>query len=94
MFLDGDWKIGAALDGRIVRDDDRLMALNHSNPRDDAGRGRFIVVHAVCRQSAEFEQRRVRIDHGFDALANEHLAAFFVALDCGLTAAFFDGLEL
>ena len=37
MLLHRDRKVGAALDGRVVGDDDRLVTLNHSDSGDQSG---------------------------------------------------------
>ena len=93
MLLDGDRKVGAALDGGVVGDDHRLMTLNHSDAGDESGAGRLIVVHAVGGEGAEFEEWRVGIDDRVDALADKHLAAFFMAFDGSFAAALFHGFE-
>jgi hypothetical protein len=94
VLFDRNRKVCTSLNSGIVRNDHRLVTLNHSYAGDKAGTWRLIVIHAVRGERAEFEERRTRIQHRLDALAYEHLAAFFVALDRSFAAAFLNKLEL
>ena len=94
MLLHRHRKVRATFNGRIIGHDHCLVAMDHPDAGDDTRRRRFIVVHAVRRQGAEFEKRSVRIQDRFDALSNEHLAALFVAPDNGFTAALLHSLQL
>jgi hypothetical protein len=94
VLFDRDREVSASLNSGIVRNDHRLVTLNHSYAGDKAGTWRLIVIHAVRGERAEFEERRIWIQHRFDALAYEHLAAFLVAFDRSFAAAFLNELEL
>src|SRR5215813_7914990 len=94
LLFHGDRKVSAALDGRIIGNDDRLMTMNHADTSNETGAWSLIVVHARGSESAEFKERCVRIQYGIDSLANEHLAAFLVTLYRGFTAPFLDDCEL
>src|SRR4030095_2365667 len=92
MLFDRDREVGSALDRCIVGNNDGLMAVNEPDACDQAGARRLIVVHAVGSESAELEERCVRIEYGVDAFTNEHLAAFLMTFDGRLTAALLDRL--
>src|SRR5881296_987232 len=94
MLFDGNWEIGAALDSRIIGDNHGPMPVNHPNTGNNSCRGCLIVIHTVGGKSAEFEERCFGIDDGFDAIADEHLSAIFVATDNGFAAAFLHQFKL
>ncbi len=50
VLLDRHRVVGAALDRRVVGDDHALALRHPADPGDDAGAGRFVVVHAVGGQ--------------------------------------------
>src|ERR1051326_1766774 len=79
MFFNRDWKVGAAFDSSVIGDDGGFGALDNANARNDSRGRRFIAVHTICRKRAELKKGRVRIDDRFNPLADEHLAALFVA---------------
>ena len=76
---------GAALDGRVVGDEQALDALDHADAGHHAGAD--LEVGAVCGQRAQLQERRVGVEQHLDALARGHLAAVVVALDVLLAAA-------
>jgi len=86
VLLDGHRVVGAALDRRIVRDDDARRALDPPNAGDDARARCIAVVHPGRRQGTQFEECRARVDEAVDALADRELAAFPVSLDRALVA--------
>ena len=70
---------GAALDRRVVGHDHAFHAVDRADPGDQAGAD--LEGAAVGRQRAQLQERRVRVDQQFDALAGGQLAAGVVALD-------------
>ena len=80
VLLDRHRVVGAALDGRVVGDDDALAAFDAADPGDDARRRRVAVVHAVGGQRAEFEERRAGVGQGVHPVARQQLAAADVAV--------------
>ena len=78
MFFHGHRKIRAALDRRVIGDNQDLDAIDATDTGDDAGGGRRAVIHAVCGQRRQFEKRRSWIEQGSDAFAWQQLAAGFV----------------
>ena len=86
MLFDSDRKVGPALDGRVVRDDQALALLHASDAGDQAGARRFVVVHSIRRERRELEKRRIRIEQRRDPLAHRHLPLLFVALHVFRTA--------
>ena len=52
--------VRAALDGRVVRDEDALAALDDPDPGDDAGRGRIAVVEVPGGERVQLEERASR----------------------------------
>ena len=92
MLLDRYGKVRAALNSRVVGNDNGLMTMNHPNARHQA----LIVPHCCTPfgEGTEFKERCVGIDHGIDAFANEHLCRALVASDGGLTAAVLHTREL
>jgi hypothetical protein len=80
MLLDADGVVGAALDRRIVRNDDHLAAGDAGDGGNQARSGRLVVVHVPGGQRRELEQRRARIDQTFDSLADRELPLLPVPL--------------
>src|SRR5690349_16590444 len=74
MLLYREWIVGAALDGRIIRDDQHIAAGDAADAGHHSGAGRIAVVHAPRGQRRELEERRARIDQPLDAFAHRHLA--------------------
>ena len=81
MLANGQRVVGAALDGRVVRDDHAVAALDRCDPGHDTGRRRRVAVDAVGGQRAQLEERRRGIGQPVDPLAGRQLAAFAVAGD-------------
>ena len=94
MLLYRDREVRAALDRRVVGDDDGAMSLDRSHAGDDSRAGSLVLVHAVRRKSAEFEERRPGIEQSGDAFAHEHLAARRVTLQRFVAAALLCRAEL
>ena len=86
--------IGAALDGRVIGDDDAFAPRDAPDPGDDARRMHVAAIEAVGRQRRQFQERGAGIDQQVDALARQHLAARGVALARGFAAAAGDLIEL
>ena len=94
MLLDGERVIRAALDRRVVADDDALAARHATDAGDDAGGGDRPVVHSVCRQLRELEEGRAGIEERADALARQQLAAGDVLRARRFASALLDALDL
>src|SRR5262245_35440522 len=94
VLLHCDWEICTALHRSVICNKDGLMTLNHADARNETGAWRLIVVHAVSRDRAEFEERCVRVQYPIDSFTDEHLAPFFVPLYRGFTATFLNCFEL
>ena len=87
VLLHRERVVGAALDRRVVRDDDALAALDDADPGDDPGRRRLAVVELPGGERVQLEERRARVDEPVDPLARGELPARAVALDRLLAAA-------
>ncbi len=87
MLLHGHRVVRAALDGRVVGDDDARRAFDLSDAGDDAGARRVVVVQAVGGERTELEECRPGIDQPVDAIADRQLAAFPMTLDGCVIAA-------
>ena len=87
MLLDGHREIGAALDRRVIGDDDAFAPGDAANAGDDPGRRHRAVIHLVGGKGGEFEKGGTRIEQHADALARQELAAPKMALPRGLVAA-------
>ena len=81
VLLHGQREVGAALHGRVVRDDHALLALDDADARDDAGGGCVAVVEVPGGERVQLEERGAGIDEPVDAIAGRELAAGAVALD-------------
>ena len=90
MLLDGHREIGAALDRRVIGDDDAFAPHDAADPGDDAGRRHRAVIHAMGGKCRKFEKRRPRIEQHPDALARQQFAAPEMALARRLVAALTD----
>ena len=78
--------VRAALDGRVVRDEDALAALDHPDAGDDARRGRVSVVQLPGGEGVQLEERAPGIDEPVDPLSRGQLAPRTVPLDRLLAA--------
>ena len=74
VLLDGERIVGAALDRRVVGDDEDLAPGDAPDARDQSGRRRLVVVTIPGGQRRELEERRVGIEQLLDALADRELA--------------------
>ena len=90
VLLHGQREVGATLDGRVVRDDHAVAALDHADPRDDPGARRLVVVELPRCERVQLEERRVGIEEPVDALARGELAARAMSLYGFLAAALSD----
>ena len=79
--------VRAALDRRVVGDDDALDALHATDAGHDPRPWRLVVVKAVRRQRVQLEERAARVEEPIDPLADRQLAALPVAGDGALVAA-------
>ena len=86
MLFHGDWEIGAALNRRIVRDDHALPALDGTYAGHNSRARGVAVVHLPRGKSAEFQERRCRINQGVDPFPREHFAPSAVLCDGILVA--------
>ena len=87
VLLDRHRVVGAALDGRVVRDDQELAAVDAADARDEAGGRRVVAVHAAGRERRDLEEGAARVEQGFDAVARQQLAARDVLRARGFLAA-------
>ena len=87
VLLDGQREVRASLHGRVVRDDDALLPLDHADAGHDPGGRRRAVVQLPGRECVELEERGARIEQPVDPLARSQLAARAVALGRLLAAA-------
>ena len=81
VLLHGHRVVRAALDGRVVGDDDAGRALDPADAGDDAGTGRVVVVQAGRGERAELEEGTGGIEQAIDPLADGQLAALTMPLD-------------
>ena len=86
VLLHRQREVRAALDRRVVGDDDALLALDDADAGDDSRRRSGAVVELPCRERVQLEQRRAGVEQPVDPLAGGQLAARAVPLD-GLLAA-------
>ena len=87
VLLDGHRVVGAALDRRVVGDDDAGRALDAADAGDDAGARRVVVVQAGRGERAQLEEGGAGVEEAVDALADGELAALAVARDGAVVAA-------
>ena len=87
VLLHGEREVRAALDRGVVRDEDAAAALDHPDPRHDAGRRRLAVVDLPRGKRVQFQECRAGVDEQVDALPGGELAARAMALGRALAAA-------
>ena len=87
VLLDGHGVVRAALDRRVVRDEDAVAAPHGADGRDDAAGRDGAAVHAVGGQGRQLEDVRARVADRGDALARQPLAARPVPRDALRAAA-------
>ena len=75
VLLDGHREIGAALDRRVVGDDDAFAPPDAPDPGDDPGRRHPAVIHPIGGERRKFEKRRPRIEQQPHPLARQQFAA-------------------
>ena len=75
VLLDGHREIGAALDRRIIGDDDAFAAHDPPDTGDNPGRRHLAVIHAEGGELRQFEKGRTRVEQGPHPLARQQLAA-------------------
>ena len=90
MLLDGERVIGAALDGGVVDDDDRLAAFDAADAGDHAGGGDLAAIHVPGGELADLQKGRARIEKLGQPLAGQQLAAGKMPLPRLLGAAALD----
>ena len=71
--------VGAALDRRVVGDDQHLAAGHPADAGDQAGAGRVAVVEPGGRERRDLEERRARVEQSVEPLADRQLALLAMA---------------
>ena len=84
MLLHRHRIIGAALDRRVVADDDAFAAFDAPDARDHPRAVDVAVVHAVGGKRRQLQERRAGIEQAFHPITRQQLAAFGVALPASL----------
>ena len=79
--------VGAALDRRVVGDDQHLAARHPADAGDQPGARRLAVVEAGGGERRDLEERRARVEQPVEPLADRELALFPMAGVRGGTAA-------
>ena len=87
VLLDGEWEIRAALDGRVVRDDHALPALDDADAGDDACRRGLALVEVPRSERVQFEERCAGIHQPVDPFPRGELPPRPVAFGRLLAAA-------
>ncbi len=87
VLLHREREVRAALDGRVVRDDHALAALDDADPGHDPGARRVAVVHLPGGERVQLEEGGAGVDEPVDPLAGGQLAARAVPLRRLLAAA-------
>ena len=87
VLLHREREVRAALDGRVVRDDHALAALDDADARDDARARRAVVVHLPGGERVQLEEGGAGVDEPVDPLPRRQLAARAVPLRRLLAAA-------
>ncbi len=87
MLLHRDGIIGAALDRRVIRDDQVFVSVDPADARHETGGRRVVAIHAARGQRGDLEERAARIEECLDAVAWQELAARDVLLARALAAA-------
>ena len=90
VLLHREREVGAALDGRVVREDHARLALDDADAGDDPGRGSLAVVDLPGGERAELEERGAGVDEPIDPLARCQLPARVMPLDRGRASALRD----
>ncbi len=78
--------VGAALDRRVVGNDDALATRHTTDTGDDAGARALVVVQAVGRQWGQLEERAALVEQRVDAISRQQLPSAHVALARALVA--------
>ena len=94
VLLDGHREIGAALDRRVIGDDDAFAAHDPPDAGDDPGRRHLAVIHAEGGELRQFEKRRPRVEQCAHPLARQQFAAREVPAPRRLPAALADRRDL
>ena len=71
VLLDGHREIGAALDRRVIGDDDAFAAHDPADAGDDPGGRHLAVIHAVRGERRKLEKRRARVEQRPHPLARQ-----------------------
>ena len=87
MLLHGERVIGAALDGRVVGDDDALAPADAADAGHEPRAGDVAAVHAVRGELRELEERAAGVEQHPDALPRRELSRGLVLVQRGLGAA-------
>ncbi len=72
--------VGATLDRGVVGNHQHLAAMDQADAHNDPGTGRLVVVHPVCRQRRDLQERAAIIQQLVDALTRQQLATAHMAL--------------
>ena len=80
VFLDGDRVVRAALDRRVVGHDHAFATRHPADACDQPGARTLVVVHAVCGQGRQLEERAARVEQTVDPVAREQLPPADVTL--------------
>src|ERR1700757_1441901 len=75
MLFNGDRIVSAAFDCGIVADDDAFLSRDAANPRDHAGSGRSVTVHAIGSQLGKLEKWGTGVEQPLNAFSWKQLAA-------------------
>ena len=87
VLLDRHRVVGAALDRRVVGDDDARRPLDRPDPGDDPGARGVAVVQPGRGERAQLEERRAGVEQPVDPLPDGQLAALAMAGDRPVVAA-------
>src|SRR5207244_12764997 len=93
VLLDGQRKVSAPLDRRVVGDDDDLASRDAADAGDDAGPRRLVVVEVPRRERRQLQKRRSRVEQAIDSFADRKLALLAMALHVARAAALARGRE-
>ena len=87
VLLHRERVVRAALDGRVVRDDDAVPPFDHADPGDDPGGRGVAVVELPGGERVQLEEGGAGVDETVDPLAGGELAPRAVPLERLLAAA-------
>src|SRR6185312_1084555 len=73
MLLHRDRKVGSALDGRIVRNDDRFASGHAADVGDETRGGRLVLIKPARRERGELEKWRAGVEQATDAIPRQQL---------------------